>query len=111
MQHIKRARGLIFPSLWYETQGLVVLEAAAHGVPAIVSDNCAAREAVVDGVTGFWFEGGSVDDLAEKLHLLLDDARVSAVGQRAYNHYWENPTTLERHVDELEAVYQRMLAS
>ena len=111
MQHIKRARGLIFPSLCYETQGLVVLEAAAHGVPAIVSDNCAARESVVDGVTGFWFEGGSVDDLAEKIGLLVDDARVSAVGQRAYNQYWENPMTLDRHVDELEVVYQRMLAS
>jgi glycosyltransferase involved in cell wall biosynthesis len=109
MQHMKRARGLVFPSLWYETQGLVVLEAAAHGVPAIVSDNCAAREAVLDGVTGLWFKGGSVNDLAEKLQLLLEDARVSAVGQGAYNHYWENPTTLDRHVDELEVVYQRML--
>ena len=111
MQHMKRARGLIFPSLLYETQGLVVLEAAAHGVPAIVSDNCAAREAVVDGVTGFWFKGGSVDDLAEKLRLLLDDSRASAIGQRAYTHYWKNPTTLDRHVDGLEVVYQRMLRS
>lgn len=110
MQHIKRARGLIFPSLWYETQGLVVLEAAAHGVPAIVSNNCAAREGVIDGVTGFWFASGNVDDLADKLHLLLDDARVSDVGRRAYNHYWENPTTLDRHVDELESVYRRILA-
>jgi glycosyltransferase involved in cell wall biosynthesis len=111
MQHIKHARALIFPSIWYETQGLVVLEAAAHGVPAIVSNNCAAREAIVDGVTGFWFKGGSIDDLTEKLRLLLDDTLVSAVGQRAYNRYWENPTTLDRHVDELESVYRRMLAS
>lgn len=110
MRHIKRARGLIFPSLWYETQGLVVLEAAAHGVPAVVSDNCAAREAVVDGVTGFWFKGGSVDDLTEKLRFLLDDTKVSAAGEQAYNYYWKHPTTLDRHVDELEAVYQRMLA-
>lgn len=111
MQHMKRARGLVFPSLCYETQGLVVLEAAAHGVPAIVSDICAAREAVIDGKTGFWFEGGNVDDLTKKLQLLADDARVSTVGQGAYNRYWENPTTLDRHVDELEVVYQRMLAS
>ena len=34
----QHARCLVFPSLWYETFGLVVAEAAARGVPAIVSD-------------------------------------------------------------------------
>jgi len=43
----------------------VVLEAAALGVPAIVSDACAAKEAIIDGETGLLF------DLAMSLTYLL----------------------------------------
>ncbi len=37
-RELEHARCLVFPSLWYETYGLVVNEAAARGIPAIVSD-------------------------------------------------------------------------
>ena len=52
-RHLSTARCLVFPSLWYETYGLTVAEAAAYGVPAIVSDISAAAERVEDGVTGW----------------------------------------------------------
>ena len=42
---MRKARALVLPSLWYETQGLVVDEAAALGVPAIVADRCGRRMA------------------------------------------------------------------
>jgi hypothetical protein len=32
-EYLKTARVLVFPSLWYETEGLSVIEAAALGVP------------------------------------------------------------------------------
>ena len=57
-EELSGARALIFPSLWYETEGLVVLEAAAMGVPAVVADSCAARDLVIDGETGLYFRGG-----------------------------------------------------
>ncbi len=45
-QYMKGARSLIFPSRWYETAGLTVLEAQSLGIPAIVNKNCAASEFV-----------------------------------------------------------------
>ena len=45
-QYMKGARALIFPSRWYETAGLTVLEAQTLGVPAIVNKNCAGSEFV-----------------------------------------------------------------
>ena len=53
---LDQARCLIFPSLWYETYGLVVDEAAARGIPSIVSDVTAAAERVLDGTTGWHFK-------------------------------------------------------
>ncbi len=45
-EYMQGAKALIFPSLWYETAGLTVLEAQFLGIPCIVNENCAAREFV-----------------------------------------------------------------
>ncbi len=111
MDKLQSARALIFPSLWYETQGLSVLEAAAVGVPAVVPDSCAAAEMVEDGVTGLIFRSGSVNDLARKLKMLADDHTVARMGGAAYDRYWHNPATVEKHVRQLEHVYMEVQAT
>lgn len=107
---LRGARALVFPSQWYETLGLVVVEAAANGVPAIVSNGCAASDTVVDGETGLHFAAGSVDNLAEKLSLLNKDSATAArLGRAAYERYWQRPWTREAHVSELLDVYRRIV--
>jgi glycosyltransferase involved in cell wall biosynthesis len=106
---IRSSRALVFPSVWFETQGLVVQEALANGIPAVVSDITAATEAVRDGETGFWFRSGSAEDLADKLRQLRDGALADRLGQAAYQEFWSSTQTLDRHLDELEAIYQGVL--
>jgi glycosyltransferase involved in cell wall biosynthesis len=108
-QWMRRARALIFPPLWYETLGLVVVEAASHGVPAIIADRCAATDFVKDGTTGMWFEHGSVDSLCAKLSAMEDGALAQKIGRNAYDWYWNDPWTTERHVADLLAVYREVL--
>ncbi|MBC7541306.1 MAG: glycosyltransferase family 4 protein [Candidatus Sericytochromatia bacterium] len=103
------ARALVFPSRLYEVQGLTVLEAAARGIPSVVSDGCAARDQVIDGQTGLWFRAGDVDDLAAKMRLLTDDALVERLGRAAYQGYWSEPWTMARHIDRLTEVLTDML--
>ena len=109
IERLQQARALVFPSLWYEAQPLAIREAAAMGVPAIVSDRCAGRDDVVDGVTGLWFRGGDVDDLIRKLRRMQDDGAVQKMGQAAYDHYWANPATVDQHVAQLEKIYEEIL--
>ena len=104
-QAIRGARALVFPSLWYETFGLAVYEALAKGVPAIVSDNTAAVEAIVPGETGLLFRSGDAGDLAARMRVLGDAATAKRFGRRAHQVYWRDPLTLERHLDRLEEVY------
>lgn len=106
---LRRARALVFPSLWYETLGLVVVEAAANGVPTIVSDTCAASGMVADGERGLHFENGSAASLAERLRRLGDDALLTRFGRAAYDWYWRDPWSSTRHVDDLLDVYRRTL--
>lgn len=107
---LKQARALVFPSLWYECQPLAVMEALALGVPAVVSNRCAASDSVVDGCTGFHFERGSLDDLVEKLNCLKDDQLAETLSKRAYEGFWRTTFTLSDHVSMLRAVYARALA-
>ncbi|HET7535295.1 MAG TPA: glycosyltransferase family 4 protein [Candidatus Didemnitutus sp.] len=108
---LRRARALVFPPLWYETLGLVAIEAAAAGVPAIVSDRCAATDYVWHGENGLHFSHGSVEALAIAMRELANDApRAATLGRAAYDWYWNNPWTVDRHVDELLAVYRSLAA-
>lgn len=108
-QRIDRARCLIFPSRWYETYGLVVAEAAARGVPAIVSDISAPAERIEHGVTGWIFQSGDTDDLIRCMALLQDDAVVRAAGAAAYQRFWSQPPDRARHTTELLSIYAAVL--
>lgn len=109
-EHLRRARVLVFPSLWVEMQGLVVAEAAAMGVPSIVPDTSAARDWVTDRETGLWFQTGDADDLCRKLAMVMNEPALAArMGQAAYRDFWASPPTLDRHARQLEVVYESIL--
>jgi glycosyltransferase involved in cell wall biosynthesis len=108
-QELEKTRCLIFPSRWYETFGLVVSEAAARGVPAIVSDVSAAAERVIDGVTGWVFRSGDGADLMRCLANLRDDAAVGAAGDAAYRQFWSSPPDRQRHTEQLLSIYDKVL--
>jgi glycosyltransferase involved in cell wall biosynthesis len=108
-QELNDARTLVFPSLWYETYGLVVAEAAARGVPAIVSDVSAASERIRHNVSGWIFPSGDVAALAECLRATLDIANVQRAGAEVYDEFWLNPPDQSRHVEALLNIYDRAL--
>ncbi len=107
---MRRARALVFPSRWYETLGLVAVEAAACGLPVAVADSCAASRFLAHGRTALHFRSGSVDSLAEALARLRDDDLAARLGRGAYDWYWENPWTVSAHTDALLRLYARTLA-
>jgi glycosyltransferase involved in cell wall biosynthesis len=110
LEQLRRARALVFPSLWYEAQPLIVLEALAQGIPCVVSETSAAREMIVPGRTGLLFRTGDAADLVEKLTKLRDDELVDRLSRNAYEEYWKSPSTLETHLDGLTDIYHAMLA-
>ena len=107
-RHLRDAGALVFPSIWYEGQPLTVLEAKALGTPVIVSDGCAGRDCVEDGVDGLWFRSNDVDNLAEALWRFAIGDR-DAMARAAYAHYWAEPPTLDRHVEAIVALYRGLI--
>jgi D-inositol-3-phosphate glycosyltransferase len=86
------ADALVLPS-YYESFGMVALEAMACGTPVIASRVGGLTTTVRDGVTGFLVPEGDVAALAERLEHLLGDAdlrwRVGREGVMwAAQHRW-----------------------
>lgn len=58
---------LIFPSLWFETFGMVVIEAFSQGVPVIASNLGNIKNMVINEFNGLTFKTGNDSDLSEKV--------------------------------------------
>ena len=82
------ADALVLPSDAGETWGLVVNEAMACGIPAIVSDQAgSAPDLVVEGATGFTYPCGDVAALAERMSRLAEDSALRrAMGAESAAH-------------------------
>ena len=79
-----RGAELLLAASSSETQGLVVWEAQAMGVPVVTVAAGGAAEGVVDGRTGYLVPAGDAAALAERaLALLGDEERRRAFGARA----------------------------
>jgi glycosyltransferase involved in cell wall biosynthesis len=69
---MKRAAFLVVPSEWYETFGMVIVEAFACGVPVLASRLGAMAELVEDRRTGLLFSPGSIDEIRATVAWALD---------------------------------------
>jgi glycosyltransferase involved in cell wall biosynthesis len=107
---LRNARALVFPSLWYETLGLTVLEATALGIPVIAPSDSASADEIDHEVTGLIFTSGDEASLAAALRRLADDdALVERLGRAAYDKFWSAPPTNARHLEALQNAYTQIL--
>jgi glycosyltransferase involved in cell wall biosynthesis len=105
------AEFLVMPSLWYETFGLVIVEAFAHAKPVIASRLGAMTELVQEGHSGLHFDPGDPKDLAAKVTWAVDHpSQMRKMGQNARNVY-EERYSAERNYERLMEIYQFALAS
>ena len=69
-EFLRKSRFVVVPSEWYETFGLVIVEAYAAGKPVIASDLGGIGSLVENGVTGLLFKPGDPSDLARQIDAL-----------------------------------------
>jgi glycosyltransferase involved in cell wall biosynthesis len=108
-QYLKSSRFLVFPSAWYETFGMTIIEAFAVGLPVIASRLGSMKEIVQDNVTGLHFNPGDSKDLAEKVKYAWSHPdKMLEMGKNARREY-ENSYMAERNYTLLMEIYQRAI--
>jgi glycosyltransferase involved in cell wall biosynthesis len=109
---IKAARFLVWPSEgYYESFGLVAIEAFACGVPVIASRCEVMQEIVHDGHTGLHFTSGDSDDLAKTIAWAWTHPdQMREMGRNARAEY-QAKYTAERNYQMLSNIYQSVLSA
>ncbi len=92
-----------------EAFGIVVIEAMASGVPVIVSNCGGMKDIVKDGSNGLIFDVGDARQLAEKIRLLISDNKLRAKLVKSGKETVMENYTIEKVVDKLEELYEKML--
>ena len=104
---MKHAALLLFPSLWYETFGMVIAEAFASGLPVIASNLGAMTELVIPEKTGVLVEPGSVNGfLGADKRIVSSPALHSSMRRNARISYEQN-YTLEANRHMLLRIYEQ----
>ncbi len=104
---VASARLFLFTSLT-ETQGLVLLEAQAGGLPVVAVRASGVDEAVDPGVTGFMVEPGEEAEMAQSALNILEDVRLySAFSEAAKK--WSSDFSMEKMGEALVSTYRRAI--
>ena len=106
-QYYKTCKLVVVPSRW-DCQPAALFDAAASGKPVIASD-MSNPGIVEDGRTGFTFKSEDIEDLAEKILILLKDEKLreemgKAAKEKVRQYDWSE--VAERYVE----IYKEVLA-
>jgi glycosyltransferase involved in cell wall biosynthesis len=101
---------LVFAPTPREGLGILVLEAMAHGTPAVVSASGGHLETVGPAAPELLFPPGDVGAAARIIDALTDDPEARARAGAALRARQRERFTIERQVAEVHAVYESVLA-
>ena len=91
-----------------ETQGIVLLEAAASGLPLVAVDATCIAEIVYDGANGYLTKAGDVHAMSQSMiKILADPHRTASMGRVSLTLAEGHPN--QATFDEHERIYQQMI--
>ena len=109
LPEIYRIAHLFISASEIEAQGIVLLEAAASGLPIVAVRATCIPETVHDGVNGFLADPGDITGLSQAMSILLQDReRAAAMGRasRALAQQHNTSFTMEAH----DRLYHQLIA-
>jgi glycosyltransferase involved in cell wall biosynthesis len=113
------AKALLFPIVWEEPFGMVLVEAMACGTPVIAYNRGSVAEIVEDGVTGFIVDSDDTDRPGKGTWKIKKQGvaglveaikRIGEIDRPACRKHVEEKFTIEKMVEGYEKIYQKILS-
>jgi glycosyltransferase involved in cell wall biosynthesis len=100
---------LVHPSN-FETYGMVLTEALAHGLPVVASTGGGIKETVPEKM-GFFFTPGDANSLKSVLTDLMDNPKIYKPLCREASHYYKQQNNWENSISSFEQLIIRIVDS
>lgn len=91
-----------------ETQGVVLIEAQATGLPIVASKVGGVPDSLIDGETGILCDPENVDQLAQALQRYAEHKELRMNHGRAASQFVQQRFSLSTMLDSFEALYDRI---
>jgi len=88
---------------------MVIVEALATGLPVVTSYHAGINEVIKDGVHGFLAHERNVDEIAEKLNILIENQSLWKDIGLAGRTLVENEFDIEKQIPKLEYIYSQLI--
>jgi glycosyltransferase involved in cell wall biosynthesis len=92
---LRSVRSLVFPSLWFEGEPMIVIEALATGTPVLASNVGGIPELLGHGSAGWLTNAGDADAWARSLKDLRTNTDIDTKSRAARGIYLKRHTPLE----------------
>lgn len=86
IRYLSKAKAVVVPSQWYETFGMIIVEAYAAHKPVIVGNIGNIASLVEDGITGLYFDYDSEKSLENAIHK-FEQMNTKELEVNAYKKY------------------------
>lgn len=109
-KYITNSRFVVIPSICNENCPYSVLEAMEIGKPIVASRIGGIPELIADGENGYLYKADDINELKEKLTLLLDeDEKVNRFAQKSRELY-ESYYSPDSYYNELIKIYNKVMS-
>ena len=100
----------VFPNI-QQTWGLAVIEAAAAGLPIVISDGAGAHEVFTHGQNVFRYHGGNIKDLYDKLDPLVVDVNLRKRIGKAARDFVRQQFSWNQYTQDMMCVFNDVITS
>lgn len=110
---ILRSHAIIHPSIYGEGMSNVLLENASSGRPLITTDNPGCRETVNNGISGYIYHGGDVEELVLTVEKFLampndDRKRMGIAGRVKVEKEFSREIVVKAYMEKIKVILKKM---
>jgi glycosyltransferase involved in cell wall biosynthesis len=98
---------MVIPSLWYENAPVTIAEAFAARTPVIATNLGGMAEAIHDGIDGYLFERGDINDLVGRMAIFIETPEIVTKMSNAIR----KVKSVDEEIQELIIIYEKIVGT
>ena len=108
-KYINKSKFLVFPSEWYESFPMTILEAFREGTLVLASNIGSIKSIIKDRFNGILFEPGNKSDLIDKVKWILNNQKECDQIALNANNEFNKKYSSEVNYKQLKDVYEKVI--